>query len=426
MKKNLLEEISRIKNLIVYEVGTSLNEVTTTSSEINPNQNIPNETPKSPAEKVGNENKELSKENCAWITKTTSFPVDKSVNEGAKEFLNHFKKEIEKEFKDFTDGKFLLKDISVFGGASNYNGGVVPPKYCNEYDTTKGVSSLKKWTEGCKGFDANKKYGKSNKTKNETLALNRAKSVLEEIKKEIIIYSKENAIELPENFIDKDIKYTSGTVYTLDKIDEKNKSKISNGEINPGQIVMINAQICFKPNPSIGGSCPDVCMKKNKDDECECPEGMKKSKDGEICECIEGVKEGCSCKKKPIVEKISCDYSKKEKGKRATAENNYVGYKLETKLPAGVDNSLYIKLDSLIVPDAFYLKYGEQEFWSGFLGEVSHPKFLNVALGVEYKKNVVYYTRPKYSRDDADKDTDGDYSPFNSRKRNFIGILPHL
>ena len=387
MKKNLLEEISRIKNLIVYEVGTSLNEVTTTSSEINPNQNIPNETPKKTTEKVGDENKELPKENCAWITKTTSFPVDKSVNEGAKEFLNHFKKEIEKEFKDFSDGKFLLRDISVFGGASNYNGGVVPPKYCNEYDTTKGVSSLKKWAEGCKGFDANKKYGKSNKTKNETLALNRSKSVLEEIKKEIIIYSKENEIVLPENFIDEDIKYTSGTVYTLDKIDENNKSKISNGEINPGQIVMINAQICFKPNKPIGGSCPE-CMKKNKDDECECPEGMKKSEDGKTCICIEGEKEGCSCKKKVIEEKITCDYSKTEKGKRATAENNYVGYKLETPLPSGVDNSLFIKLDSLIVPDAFYLKYGDQEFWSGFLGEVRHPKFLNVALSVEYKKNV--------------------------------------
>jgi len=100
-----------------------------------------------------------------------------------------------------------------------------------------------------------------------------------------------------------------------------------------------------------------------------------------------------------------------------------VGYKLETPLPSGVDNSLYIKLDSLIVPDAFYLKYGDQEFWSGFLGEVSHPKFLNVALSVEEKRDVVYYARPKYSRDNADKDTDGDYSPLNISERNFIGEL---
>ena len=43
--------------------------------------------------------------------------------------------------------------------------------------------------------------------------------------------------------------------------------------------------------------------------------------------------------------------------------------KFTYKIPEHV-NSVQLNFDPRVVPDGFYVKYGDQEFWSGFVGDV--------------------------------------------------------
>jgi len=427
--KNLLEELDRIKDLMVYKKGTPINEVSTSRSGA-PTKVV--KTSVNKAQSAAPKSKDVSttimkalkkEENCVLVTHTENFNVNISIGEGAKKFHNKFINVLKEKFgNDLTGGHLTLSNIKVFGGASNYNKGKVKPEYCNEYDETKGTQSLKKWSSGCEGFGKIEYKGNSaGTTRNTKLAENRAKNVLKEIKTNIINSAKEANIKLPEGFNESEIKFVSGTVYTGNKIDENKPSNLKNG-----QIVMVDAKLCFVKDPDPDPEdcpdkcmekdkegkckckaglkevddpenegqkkcvcektneppnddckcddkkkeeCPDPCMKKNEDGKCECPSDMKYDEEKKECVCKDDgkikVPSGCKCEKKKT---ISCNYNKEIVGKRGSKENNYVSKSIKTTFPANAKNSLTIEFDSVDVPDAYYIKYGDKEEFSYFRG----------------------------------------------------------
>tara|TARA_S200002703_G_scaffold3608_2_gene5147 strand:- start:12171 stop:13889 length:1719 start_codon:yes stop_codon:yes gene_type:complete len=422
--KNLTEQLDRIKNLMVYEKGSPINEVSTKTVKT---------TTKSTSSSVS-KNKEatstimsaLSKEeNCVVVTNTENFNVNITVGEGAKKFHDKFINSLKEKFgKDLSGGHLVLSDVKVFGGASNNNGGKVKPEWCNEYDEKSGTKSLKKWSSGCVGFgDVEYKGNSAGTGRNTKLALNRAKNVLKQLKTYIINSAKESNVKLPDGFNESEIEYESGTVYTGNKID---KSKPN--DLNNGQIVMIDAKLCFVKDPEPEPKeCSDKCMEKDANGKCVCPEskglkevdgkcvcikdnkppnenceckekpkecptcqelneetkkcgcqkGLKEEKDDEgkikcVCpnEGEELIKSGkkCECKKQP--KPPACNESYEVKGGRGTKPNNFVTKTLQRKWPFEGTGEVTISFNPLVVPDGFYVKYGKQEFWSGFVGDV--------------------------------------------------------
>jgi hypothetical protein len=422
--KSLLEELDRIKSLMVYEKGKPLNEVSTKVVKTTAS------TSQSAAPKTKDVSTTILKalkkeENCVLVTHTENFNVNITVGEGAKKFHDKFINVLKEKFgNDLTGGHLALSDVKVFGGASNYNGGKVKPEWCNEYDVSKGTTSLKKWASGCAGFgDIEYKGNSGGTTRNTKLALNRAKNVLKELKTDIINSAKEANVKLPEGFDESEILYNSGTVYTGNKIDKSKPSGLNNG-----QIVMIDAKLCFvkDPEPEPEG-CPDKCMEKDANGKCVCPEskGLKEV-DGkcvcidsneppdenceckekpkecptcqefdekeERCKCQKGLKEEkddegkikcvcpnegeeliksgkkCECKKQP--KPPECNQTYEIKGGRGTKPYNFVTKAFQRKWPFEGTGQVTISFNPLVVPDAFYVKYGEQEFWSGFVGDI--------------------------------------------------------
>ena len=167
--------------------------------------------------------------------------------------------------------------------------------------------------------------------------------------------------------------------------------------------------------------------KLNKENNCECPSDMEYDNEKEECVCKDEnkvkVPGGCKCeKKKPP---LKCDYNIEKNGNRGLKENNYVGASLETSFPVGAKNSITIDFDSVVVPDAFYIKYGDQEFWSGFMGNVTHNEHKQGDLSIEDRKLMlpiqtkVVKDRIKRSLDAGDND----YSEMVNVRRNFVGEL---
>lgn len=420
--KNLTEQLNRIKNLMVYEKGAPINEVSTKVVKTKTTSTKSDTTTKGSSSIM----KALKKEeNCVIVTNTENFNVNISVGDGAKKFHDKFINSLKEKFgSDLTGGHLTLSDVKVFGGASNYNGGNVKPEWCNEYDETKGIVSLKKWSSGCAGFgDIEYKGNSGGTTRNTKLALNRAKNVLKQLKINIVNSAKESNVKLPEGFNESEIKFESGTVYTGNKIDKSKPSGLNNG-----QIVMIDAKLCFvkDPEPEPKG-CSDKCMEKDANGKCVCPEskglkevdgkcvcidsneppdenceckkekkkcptcqelneetnkcgcqkGLKEEKDDEgnikcVCpnEGEELIKSGakCECKKQP--KPPECNESYEIKGGRGTKPYNFVTKAFQRKWPFEGAGEVTISFNPLVVPDAFYVKYGKQEFWSGFVGDV--------------------------------------------------------
>jgi len=81
-----------------------------------------------------------------------------------------------------------------------------------------------------------------------------------------------------------------------------------------------------------------------------------------------------------------------------------------------------IEFDPMVVPDAFYVKYGDQEFFSGFMGDVWNPEYKQVALSMDERKKMLYI-QPKSFIDYINFMKDDDYSVTTNLPRNFVGEL---
>jgi hypothetical protein len=575
--RNLLEEIQRMRSLMVYEKGEILNEVGT-SSVANIPKNTPEETStdsEKPAETSSNTGKpEDIEQHCIYVTNTEPYETDNDTNTKVPTaFRDKFIEKLQNEFGAIENGYLEIQEIIVFGGASNFYGGGVQPDYCNEYDVTKGTSSLQKWGTSCKGYDAKKKYTNSGgSTSNRDLAWRRADKVKKKTAELLMQYAdtvkppvKYDKTKIEGQLKDKN-NITSGSVYTKDLTDtHKSVSKeIKAGTLNHGQFVMIDAKVCFKsydPCPKCmirdvnskkcrckdgltekdgkcycpngrevdencecntctdpcmtfnketkkcecpegmtyneetkececppdkikegcecktNEPCPDPCMTYNKEKKkCECPEGMTYNEETKECECPKGFtkKDNCECEKdtpkecpkcmkldetgeckcnegliynektkecdcpegkiKPTADAcncvppkppLKCNYEAKKEGARGTKQNNFVAATVKSSFPAGAGDALTITFDSLVVPDAFYVKYGDQEFFSGFMGDVYNAEYRQVALSIPERKKML----PIQSKSTKEivktelSSGDNDYSGMENIVRNFVGEL---
>ena len=376
--KNLLEEIQRIKGLIVFDKGKSLTE---------------------------QEEKEEKKtvEECFEIVEIGSFPVN--VTSGSKAVENFIKKlrenmESHPKFKEKKEGsKLYVKKVSMFGGASNYFKAPVEPDFDNEYN---------KWSPSSKGYVEGKSYSGS-KDRNNALALKRAKGVHDALLNSLGEETNKYGIVYDPT---KEPDFTSGTIFTNNNVDK------SNSGLKPGQIVRLEAVVCYDSGTEGGGSkeelikgCTDKKAKNyndkatEDDGSCEYEKGEvvkgctdkkasnyndKATEDDGSCKFEKEKIKGCTDKKasnyneKANVDDGSCKYTEsvikcnmneKISGKQGSATNNFVSYILKDRFPSGAGNKLTVTLNPLVVPDAFYMKYGDQEYWSGFRGKSWDTKF---------------------------------------------------
>jgi len=444
--KNLNEEIDKIKKLMVYENGSTINEISTKSVSITPKQS--DETPKN--------KKEVSKDDCILIKASGEFVVN--VNKGSKavtNFINNLENSIKNnpsfDKSKVKDGSMYITEITLQGFASNYYSGAIEPDFdngwCKKWDKRGGLYDglCSEWE--IKPFSGTKKSNyKGNKNTNQKLAADRAVNAYNALKEKLTEKAKEEGIKIDPNLKPNYIK--GGTIYTKDNVDENWKTLISSGKLNPGQIVLCTAKVCYKPSvdktpePKKGTSttgssvtttteekdCLDKeCMKRNSEGKCECPSDMKFDESIKKCVCKDEkkVKVPGSCKCKNKKPPLKCDYSVEKKGVRGTKENNFVGASLETSFPVGANNSITIDFDSVVVPDAFYVKHGEQEYWSGFMGSVYDTKYRQVALSIEDRKLMLPIQSKvvkDYIKDSLSKG-DNDYSEMENGIRNFVGEL---
>ena len=471
--KNLLEQLDRMKGLMVYQKGTPINEISTNVQGVSQSKQTTTTT-KSTGSNVEKKESGVSapegfqSKDCKVATHTEPFGVSETVNEGVKKFINYFIGFLEKNYGNIEGGKLSITGIKVFGGASNENQGLVKPEWCNEYDKEKGTSSLKKWSSGCKGFgsDGDTRYGKNDAgTKdNDRLSLERAEGVLEGVINGLEKIATENNIEYKKISVD-DVIFDSGTVYTNDKVD----TEPMHSDLNRGQIVMIDATVCFtKDEPKkcddrckdpnndckckdglteVDGKCvcedgstPDEnckcpkpvkecgnCEKLNEDTgECECKDGLTKVDGKCVCEDKDKIQQGCKC-----VNPIPCNFEKEISGGRGFKDNSYISKKMENMpIPGDIGGKVTITLDSLVVPDAFYVRYGTKDEtyfdeFSGFMGDVSNENHTQINLSPQEKKLMykIQIPRVKEKIKKAIAAGDNDYSVMNNGRRNFIGEL---
>lgn len=489
--EDLFEQLDRMKDLMVYENGMSIDEVSTSRGNI-PTPDTKTDNTKEKKEggneetKPSSENTKSEGENCFLIKASGEFVVN--VNKGSKAVSN-FITNLENSIKNnpsfdrskVKDGSMYITEITLQGFASNYYNGAVEPDFdngwCKKWDKRGGLYDGLCTDWEIKPFSGKKKSSYSgNKTTNQKLASDRAVNAYNALKEKLTEKVKEEGIKVDPNLKPKYIK--GGTIFTNDNVDENWKTRISQGKTNPGQVVLCTAKVCYSLNeeeeeecsdkcmvkkdgkcicPEEKGlkevdgkcvciktnkepdenceckeepepkKCPDPCMKLNKENNCECPSDMEYDKEKEECVCKDEnkvkVPGGCKCEnKKPS---LKCDYNKEKKGVRGTKENNYVGASLQTSFPVGANDSITIDFDSVVVPDAFYVKYGDQEYWSGFMGSVYDMKYRQVALSIEDRKLMLPIQSKgvkDYIKDSLTKG-DNDYSEMENGIRNFVGEL---
>ena len=156
--RNLFEELERIKNLMVYEKGTSITEVSASSE---PEGETPAKTStEKPSETKGDESKTkedpttsgegkkgepvlVDKNECFDIKATGRFKVNVPRGSAA---VDNFMAEVRKvinsnpKYKEGMDsGTMYIREITLQGFASNYYGGPVEPQYANDYCNTWSV-----------------------------------------------------------------------------------------------------------------------------------------------------------------------------------------------------------------------------------------------------------------------------------------------
>jgi hypothetical protein len=581
--RNLFEELDRIKNLMVYEKGTLITEVSTSAepegenttvakaSDTKPEGDKTEQNQETKVDSKGEQTQTANKTECFIVKATGRFKVD--INTGSKavdNFLNAVRQIIKSnpEYQEGLDsGTMYIRDITLQGFASNYYTGIVEPIWDNDY--------CKKWTIPpdtgyggvCTDFEFKKYTGKKlhPKTKytgsqstNTKLASKRAINLFKSIKTTLDKDGKTIGLRVDPTTTPKYIE--GGTMYTKDNVDENWVKLISQGGLNPGQIVAVTANVCYTLKDE--ETCSDPCMQKDVDGKCKCPDGMIYNKETKLCECppgkekqdcecieikkepcpdcmerlvedgecvcISGLNKGpdgkcycdkefkilpdekcgcpcpkcmekdekgeckckegtytidgkcycdvagkipvlpdCSCPKcdecteynlekkkcectgdlvendkgacvcpkdKPIrIEPsclcraeppppLKCNYNAETKGGRGVKANNFVSKAVNSAFPVGEGNTITISFDSLVVPDAFYVKYGDQEFFSGFMGDVWNNEYKQVALSADERKKMLYI-QPKSMIHLINTMKDDDYSTTENTPRNFVGEL---
>ena len=464
---------------MVYKKGTPINEISTKSISV-PSQ--PNTDTKGD-EKDSKDECIIIKASGEFVVN-----VDKG-SKAIINFISNLENSIKTnpsfDKSKVKDGSMYITEITLQGFASNYYKGAVEPDFdndwCKKWDKRGGLYDglCSEWN--VKPFSGTKKSSYSgNKSTNDKLAADRAVNAYNALKEKLGEKAKEEGIKIDPNLKPNYIK--GGTIFTNDNVDENWKTRISQGKTNPGQIVLCTAKLCYVP--TVKGSsekeegcpdkcmvknsegkcicpeekglkevdgkcvciktekvpnencecedkkeekCSDPCMKRNEEGKCECPSDMKYNKETKKCVCKDDnkvkVPGECKCKnKKPP---LKCDYSVEKKGVRGTKENNYVGASLETSFPVGANNSITIDFDSVVVPDAFYIKHGDQEYWSGFMGSVYNMKYKQIALSLEDRKLMVPIQTKQIKADikDSLSKGDNDYGDMVNTIRNFVGEL---
>ena len=93
-----------------------------------------------------------------------------------------------------------------------------------------------------------------------------------------------------------------------------------------------------------------------------------------------------------LMETIYCDGNViyKFSGKNEMETLPFVGRTIKNIEFPSDSKEMTIEFDPMVVPDAFYVKYGDQEFFSGFMGDVWNGEYKNVALSLEEKKKMLY------------------------------------
>ncbi len=464
---------------MVYKKGTPINEISTKSISA-PSQ--PNTDTKGD-EKDSKDDCIIIKASGEFVVNINK--GSKAITNFISNLENSIKNNPSFDKGKVKDGSMYITEITLQGFASNYYKGAVEPDFdndwCKKWDKRGGLYDglCSEWN--VKPFSGTKKSNYSgNKSTNDKLAADRAVNAYNALKEKLGEKAKEEGIKIDPNLKPNYIK--GGTIFTNDNVDENWKTRISQGKTNPGQIVLCTAKLCYAP-PVKGSSekeegCPDKCMVKNSEGKCVCPEekGLKEV-DGK-CVCIKTEKapnENCECEEKkektcpdPCMEKteegkckcpsdmkydeetkkcvckgenktkvpgsckcknkkppLKCNYTIPKDGKRGTKENNYVGASLETSFPVGANNSITIDFDSFVVPDAFYIKHGDQEYWSGFMGSVYDNGYTMIALSIEERKKIFNILPPNVRKmiEKSISEGDNDYSEMTRGKRNFVGEL---
>ena len=125
-----------------------------------------------------------------------------------------------------------------------------------------------------------------------------------------------------------------------------------------------------------------------------------------------------------LMETIYCDGNVvyKFSGKNEMETLPFVGRTIKNiEFPSDA-KEMTIEFDPMVVPDAFYVKYGDQEFFSGFMGDVWNPEYKQVALSADERKKMLYI-QPKSMIHYITTMKDDDYSSTENTSRNFVGEL---
>ena len=125
-----------------------------------------------------------------------------------------------------------------------------------------------------------------------------------------------------------------------------------------------------------------------------------------------------------LMETIYCDGNViyKFSGKNEMETLPFVGRTIKNIEFPSDSKEMTIEFDPMVVPDAFYVKYGDQEFFSGFMGDVWNGEYKNVALSLEEKKKMLYI-QSKSQLHNIKVKNDEDISSINNMSRNFVGEL---
>ena len=125
-----------------------------------------------------------------------------------------------------------------------------------------------------------------------------------------------------------------------------------------------------------------------------------------------------------LMETIYCDGNViyKFSGKNEMETLPFVGRTIKNiEFPSDA-KEMTIEFDPMVVPDAFYVKYGDQEFFSGFMGDVWNGEYKNVALSLDEKKKMMYILS-KSQIQYIEVTNDDDMSSIDGMSRNFVGEL---
>ena len=124
------------------------------------------------------------------------------------------------------------------------------------------------------------------------------------------------------------------------------------------------------------------------------------------------------------MELIFCDDNVIYKFSSADSTNYglFIGKKIQNIEFPNESTEMTISFDPMVVPDAFYVKYGDQEFFSGFIGDAWNPEYNNVALSLEERKKMIYIL-PKSMVNYILARNDDDLSSIENLSRNFAGEL---